>query len=116
MILTQEQFSKLSAFATQGFRRRLHDDIRSLAAEPGLDVEAFATRATALGEHRGLDTEDDLAALVEVLLALRRGELGQGVPDWLEAILADRVPGRARRLRQCLAIERRLEAQPARHG
>lgn len=116
MILTQEQFSTLLAFSTQGFRQRLHDHIRAHAVDPGLDVEAFATRATALGEHRGLHAEDDLAALVEVLLALRCGAFGQGIPDWLEAILADGVPGRARRLRQCLAIERRIATQAARHG
>lgn len=116
MILTPQQFNTLSALSAQGFRRRLHDHIRAHAADPGLDVEAFATRATALGEQRGLQGEDDLAALTEVLLAVRRGELGHGIPDWLEAILDDRVPGRAKRLRQCLAIERRLAGQDARHG
>jgi hypothetical protein len=115
MILTREQFSALAAFSTQGFLRRLHDHIRAHAADPGLDIGAFSTRVIALGEHRGLYAEDELAALAEVLLAVRSGELGQGIPDWLEAILADRVPGRARRLRQCLAIERRIGAQAARH-
>jgi hypothetical protein len=116
MILTPKQFSLLSAFSAQGFRRRLHEHIRAHAADPRLDVEMFAARAIELGEHRNLRTEDDIAALTEVLLAVRRGELGQGIPDWLEAILADCVPGRARRLRQCLAIERRIAAQEARHG
>ena len=116
MILTDKQFAALSALSARGFEQRLHDHIRVLAADPSLDVPAFAARAIDLGHKKGLAAEDEVAALVEVLLALRAGELGVGIPDWLAAILDDPAPRRAVRLRQCLAVERRVTATGARHG
>ena len=116
MNLTHKQFATLSTLATRDFERRLHDHIRARASDPALEVESFATRAIALGKQRGLLTEDEFAALVEVLLAVRSGELGPGIPDWLDAILLDRVPRRATRLRHCLSIERRVAAARTQHG
>lgn len=103
------QLTLLEQVVRQRFMVRLADHLADLHAQPRDALhESLARRAMEIAELRGLIYEADIAALAEMLLAFRPGGMTPPATAWIREIVEDCRPDKARRLRECLAIERRL--------
>lgn len=106
---TAQQFVLLEQAVRQRFILRLADHLAALHGHGRDELhESLALRAMEIADLRGLTYEADIAALAEMLLAFRPGGMAPPATAWIREIVEDRRPDKARRLRECLAIERRL--------
>ena len=76
------------------------------------EAESVARQALTYGGSQGLDLEDDIAALADVMVEFKLGRLDRSSTSWVMAIIKDPRARKGSRLRECLAIERRLAAAP----
>lgn len=107
---SSDQFDTLAQVGQARFITRLAAHLTRLQADSGAPVDGkmLAERALQFADANALVGEDTVAALAEVMLAFHGQDMRDPSIVWLREILADNRPRKARRMRECLAIELRL--------
>ena len=109
---TDAQFAAFESLGHQKFLGRLAAHLADIQrVEISEEHHLIARESMAICQTRNVLLEDDVAALAEVLLHYRTGELVTLLSDWIEAILLDARAYKARRLRQCLSVELGLQRE-----